>query len=325
MIPRRLPPPALPGNTIGVLAPAGRLNEPERFYAGITLLEEMGYQIRYPGNLWPGIDHLADSDENRARECNQLFADPSIRALIALRGGFGCLRMLEYLDIESIARHPKWLVGFSDISLLQNHLYMQTGLLSLHGPVLTSLAGTTDNARLRLSRCLSGFWHEPISLVNDLTVLRGGKTTPAPLLGGNLASLVSLLGTHYDFSWEGKILFLEDINEPLYRIDRMLTQLSLAGKFSNLAGLLLGDFSGIHPPDDHRQVQYLQAVWDRTLEICRDGRFPVWAKIPTGHRANNQTLPFGALTIMDEQTSCLRFMADHGVPAAAGFDLNADP
>lgn len=317
MISPLVPPPPGPGEIIAVIAPAGCLVDRARFDAGIALLQAMGYRLRYPQHLWPGANHLADSDENRGRECNQLFADPEVKALIALRGGFGCLRMLEHLDLDLIAAHPKLLVGFSDISILQNHLFMRTGLLSLHGPVVTSLGNADDRARLRLARCLGGFWHEAIALPR-LQIVRSGKVLPAPLIGGNLASLVSLLGTPYDFSWEERIIFLEDVNEAFYRVDRMLTQLHLAGKFRHLSGLLLGDFSGLHSPNDSRQIGYVEAICARVLELCDHRPFPIWAGIPSGHLANNQTLPFGAITTMDEETSTLRFLATATETAAAG-------
>ena len=323
MIASIVPPPLRPGETIAIVAPAGRLVDRERFDAGVAHLQAMGYCLRYPHHLWPGANHLADSDENRGRECNHLFADPEVKALIALRGGFGCLRMLEHLDLGVIATHPKLVVGFSDISILQNYLLMRTGLLSLHGPVVTSLDSADESARLRLARCLGGFWQEPIALP-EVRIVRPGKAQAAPLIGGNLASLVSLLGTPYDFSWDEKILFLEDVNEPFYRVDRMLTQLYLAGKFRQLSGLLLGDFSGFHGPNDIRQNSYLESICTRVLELCDHNPFPIWAHIPAGHRANNQTLPFGALTIMDEEASILRFLpaaADHG---GRRFDLHGE-
>lgn len=303
-----LPPPALAeGDTIGVIAPAGRLVDHDRFFSGVRVLQEMGYQVRYPRDLWPGIDHLADSDNRRGQECNVMFGDQDIKAIIALRGGFGCLRMMDQINLSLVARHPKFLVGFSDVSLLQNYLAINTGLISLHGPVVISLDTCEDCARQRLKHCLQGHWQEPLPLAG-VEVLRAADQVSAPLLGGNLASLVSIIGTPFDFSWEGKIIFLEDINEPAYRVDRMLTQLFLAGKFNKIAGLLLGDFSGLHPPGDQLQQVYLNTIYKRVLELCKDEHFPIWANLPSGHRANNQTLPLGARAVLERNGSELYFL-----------------
>jgi muramoyltetrapeptide carboxypeptidase len=306
MIASLIPPALAEGDTIGVIAPAGRLVDHDRFFSGVLVLEEMGYQVRYPPNLWPGIDHLADSDHRRSQECNEMFCDEDIKAIMALRGGFGCLRILHHINLAVVATQPKFLIGFSDISLLQNYLASHTGLVSLHGPVVTSLGTSEDCARQRLGRCLRGHWQEPIPLA-EVEVLRRAGQVSAPLLGGNLASLVSVLGTPFDFSWVGKIIFLEDVNEPAYRVDRMLTQLSLAGKFNGLAGLLLGDFSGLHLPGDRLQGFYLTAIWKRVVELCKNEHFPIWANLPSGHRANNQTLPLGAMAVLEKEGSRLCF------------------
>jgi muramoyltetrapeptide carboxypeptidase len=236
-----------------------------------------------------------------------MFGDQGIKAIIALRGGFGCLRMMDQVNLSAVASNPKFLVGFSDISLLQNYLATRIGLVSLHGPVAIGLGATDDCARQRLAKCLQGDWRETLPLAG-VEVLRAADQVSAPLLGGNLASLVSIIGTPFDFSWEGKIIFLEDINEPAYRVDRMLTQLFLAGKFNKIAGLLLGDFSGLHPPGDQLQQLYLNTIWKRVLELCKDEHFPIWANLPSGHRANNQTLPLGAMAVLERNGSNLYFL-----------------
>ena len=301
-----MPRPLRPGDTIGVAAPAGRPAHPERLAAGVAALQEMGYAVRLPATPWPGEDYLADSDQRRAAELHALFADDEIAAIIAVRGGFGCLRLLPHLDLNLLAAHPKLLLGFSDVSILLNRLGSQCGMLSLHGPVLTSLGNATPAARQRLQCCLQGRWNEPIDL-DDRKVLRRGDSVFAPLYGGNLASLVSLIGTPFDFPWQGKVIFLEEVNEPPYRVDRLLTQLSLAGKFRGLAGLLLGDFSGVYPPEDPRNRHYLDMVLGRVAELCTGETYPIWANIPAGHRHDNQTLPFAATVLLEPEIPRLLF------------------
>lgn len=300
-------PPALKkGDTIAVIAPAGQLKEFPPFAKGIRILEEMGFEVKFPRNLWPGTAYLSDSDQNRGLEFNRLLADTEVNGLIMMRGGYGCLRMLDQIDIKQASLHPKIIVGFSDITVLQNFLYEKTGLISFHGPVVTSLYNTTQPSLERLFHCLTGNWRGPVSPQN-VEVLQAGSSASGPLVGGNLASMVTLLGTPYDFSWENKIVFLEDIDEPPYRIDRMLTQLFLAGKFKNICGLILGDFSLSSFQDDIEKIRYREQVWTRILEICEYTDFPIWANFPYGHCRNNFTLPLGATGLMDREKTSLVF------------------
>jgi muramoyltetrapeptide carboxypeptidase len=294
------------GDTLGIIAPAGQLSDINRFHKGIAVLREMGFNVAFPRDLWPGHEYLADSDENRAAEFNRLLGDPEVAALIALRGGYGCLRMLDKIDLALVATHPKMIIGFSDITVLQNYLYEKAGLISLHGPVVISLGDAAPPTLERFFLCLTGRWDEPV-VVKKIEILRDGPTLTAPLVGGNLASLTSLLGTPYDFSWDDKIVFLEDINEPAYRVDRMLTQLSLADKLDKLAGLIVGDFSGLYPGNSAQQMSYLETLWKRILELCRKSDFPIWGNFPSGHSQYNLTLPLGALTQMQSGKSQLLF------------------
>ena len=300
------PPPLEKGATIGVIAPAGQLQDKSRFMQGVTILQEMGFQVQYPLRLWPGREYLADSDDNRGDEFNRLIQDEEIKALIALRGGYGCLRMLEKIDLSLVARNPKILAGFSDITILQNFLYLQTGLISLHGPVVTSLPGATEDTLSSLYDCLT--IKKPHHIAGKpVEVLRSGASVAAPLIGGNLASLVTLLGTPYDFSWDHKIVFLEDINEPIYKLDRMLTQLQLAGKLRKVAGLILGDFSTSTYLDQTEKLRYRNAIWDRVLELCPNHAVPIWGNFPAGHCACNLSFPLGAVAEMDSGATKLSF------------------
>ncbi|MBU1567242.1 MAG: LD-carboxypeptidase [Proteobacteria bacterium] len=300
------PLPLKKGDTIGIIAPSGRLSDTNLFFRGITVLREMGFNVNYPRDLWPGMEYLADSDENRASEFNRLLRAPEVKALICLRGGYGCLRMIDKIDLALVTAHPKMLIGFSDITVLQNYLYQKTGLISLHGPVVTSLGDASKPTRERFFLCLTGRWDEPLE-GKKIDVLRNGPTLTAPLVGGNMASLNSILGTPYDFSWDDKIVFLEDINEPAYRVDRMLTQLALAGKFDRLAGLILGEFSGLYPDGSTQHISYLESIWNRVLELCCHADFSIWGNFPSGHCQKNLTLPLGALARLESEKTRLLF------------------
>ena len=306
MNPQLFPPPLKKGDTIGIVAPAGQLQDKMRFIKGIRILHEMGFQVKFPKNLWPGSNYLADSDENRAHEFNRLLLDDEVKGLISLRGGYGCLRMLGKIDLALVAKNPKILVGFSDISVLQNYLFEQTGLVSLHGPVVTSLCQATKDTLVSLYDCLT---QAKVHCVrsDSIKVLRDGPEVSAPLIGGNLTSLVTLLGTGYDFSWDNKIVFLEDINEPIYKIDRMLTQLKLAGKFNNIVGLVLGDFSISTDGDEFKNLQYRESVRNRILEVFQDDGSPVWGDFPSGHCNRNLSFFIGATAEMKRIGTELHF------------------
>ncbi len=300
------PPPLQKGDRIGIIAPAGQLQDPARFTKGVAILEKMGFQVKFPPNLWPGPHYLADNDSNRAEEFNRLIKDDDIKGLICLRGGYGCLRMLGKIDLAAVARRPKIIAGFSDITILQNFLYARTGLVSLHGPVVTALGGATKE-------CLAHFYElllniaPPSIFSKQVEVLRFGRSVAAPLIGGNLASLVSFLGTPYDFSWDDKIVFLEDINEPLYKIDRMLTQLQLAGKLDKIAGLILGDFSMSAYTKATEISRYHDSIWNRVFELCVGSSVPIWGNFPSGHCPANLSFPLGATVVMDSAATTLIF------------------
>jgi len=307
MIPSPLfPAPLKKGDTLAVIAPSGQMKDFHLFSRGIILLKEMGFQVKFPRELWPGVEYLADSDENRALEFNKAISAPEIDGIIAMRGGYGCLRMIDRIDLKQIVRFPKVVVGFSDITVLLNYLYAQTGLVSLHGPVVTSLKNCTNSSMASLYHGLTGKWRTAI-YPQKLEILKDGSSSSGPVVGGNLASLVTLLGTQYDFSWDRKIVILEDIDEPPYRIDRMLTQLFLANKLNNISGLILGDFSMSSYQDDIEKLRYKEQVWNRTMELCEHRSFPVWANFPCGHCSENITFTLGAMAEMNREKSALVF------------------
>lgn len=300
------PEPLQKGDTLGIVAPAGMLSDEKLFYSGLHVLREMGFEVKFPRDLWPGEQYLADSDVNRVEELHSLFTDPDVKGLVCMRGGYGCLRLLQLLDLKLIATNPKIFVGFSDITILQNYLYSKLGFISFHGPTLTSLCAASREALEKFQHSLLGHWAEEIKDKNILQI-QGGTTVSAPVVGGNLASLVTLLGTKFDLDWSESILFLEDVNEPIYKVDRMLTQLGVAGKFDRVAGILLGDFSPPQGVDELGRIRYREQVWNRVLEICPNKQIPVWANFPAGHCSHNITFPIGVTATMDCSSCSLRF------------------
>ena len=322
---RVLPPPLRPGDAIGVCCPAGPPRDPAALHEGLRLIQEAGFRVRCDFDLpalrallahmlgeagfrvpEPGLlagrpdAYLADEDEARARTLRRLLEDDDIRAVMAARGGYGCLRLVPHLDADLFVRHPKWLVGFSDLTLLLNHVSAVTGLVTLHGPMVSSLARCRAEDRRFLFSYLAHDFPESLPLPG-LRILRPGRADEARgrLAGGNLATLIHALATPWDHPWDDGILFLEDTGEWLYRLDRFLTQLREAGRFARLRGLILGDFDAGR---GHEAVdrELTEQVWARVLEVTPPD-LPVWANVPFGHCRRNLPLPVGMTVRMDAE------------------------
>ncbi len=300
-----LPPPLPPGSTIGLVAPAGPVLDQEAFSSGVRLLHELGYATRFRRDL-PGRSHgyLAAGDDERARDFNELWAAPDISAVLAVRGGYGSLRMVNGIDMALVRSHPKRFIGFSDITVLHAALFKHAGLVTFHGPVLTSLASADRDSIASFVDALSVA--TPFCLeARNIEVLRPGRAS-GPLLGGNLTNLVHLLGTVHELDWRGAILVLEDIGEAPYRIDRMLTHLQAAGRLEGLAGLILGSFRCNAGESDSNRRSNEEIVWARVLELFSNQPIPLWANFPVGHECCNRTLPLGASAEMDSNRPCLQ-------------------
>lgn len=292
-----LPPRLRPGDTVGLVAPAGPLLNEETLAAGIRLLRDMGFEVKHGRDLMRRQGYLAGSDQQRAGEFRELWADPEVKALVAVRGGYGSLRMLPLLDMQLFRQHPKVLVGFSDITVLLTAILKQTGLLTFHGPMVTTLAGS-DRQSIRFFHDLLNRREMDSLKPEGLEILIAGQVQ-GRLLGGNLTTLVHLLGTPYELSWQGAILFLEDIGEQPYRIDRMLTHLKEAGRLQGLGGLILGSFKDC---GDQEQI------WERAVALLQDQKIPLWANFPAGHGKRNHILPLGLEAAMDSRSGVLHFL-----------------
>jgi len=299
-----LPPRLERGDTIGLVAPAGPLHDREKFAAGIRLIREMGFQVKFDRDIFRSDGFLAGDDSRRAEEFNSLWADPEVKGLLAARGGYGSLRMVDGIDMGLIRQNPKIVAGFSDITVLLTAIRKATGLVTFHTPTVSTLADSDKTTVESLFATLTS--QRPPAPIRPagLEILAPGNAR-GTLLGGNLTNLVHLLGTPHELAWQGAILFLEDIGEASYRIDRMLTQLKAAGRFAGLAGLLLGNFTEC---GDH------ELIWQRTLDLVAANGIPVWANLPVGHARDNRTLPLGITTEMDAGAGVLRFHSPCTVP-----------
>lgn len=279
----------------------------ELLQGGMELLTEAGFQVHCEGDMAIREgEYLAAPDAARAAALHRLWADEHIKAVMAVRGGYGCLRLAPLLDMALLQRHSKWLIGFSDLTLLLNHLHQQSALVTLHGPMAASLSCCRREDQHQLFSFLTGTFEANLR-IPGLEIIRDGKGQ-GRLVGGNLATLVHCLGTPWDACWDGCILLLEDTGEYLYRLDRMLTQLQQAGRFDRLAGLLLGDFD-TGTENSTADLRLQEQVWQRVLELMPPG-FPIWANVPFGHRGRNMPLPLGMPALMDSSSGRLTLLTN---------------
>ena len=285
--------PALrPEGVIGLIAPAGPA----------TLdVEKAGQWMRARGHelrIFPGVyerdGYLAGSDAVRLRDLHAAFADPEIDAIFCLRGGYGTPRLLDSLDFNLLRASPKPFVGYSDITALHLAITRHAGFVTFHGPMLNAdLLGDKQQptesslfSMLRGQLSAGSVLAHPVAY--PLTTIEPGIAC-GPLLGGNLSMIAAVMGTDYEIDADGIILFIEDVNEPLYRIDRLLTHLRLAGKLAHIAGVLVGDMAGV-------DNAALERLLKQTFEpLC----IPVLSGWRSGHCDPNLTLPMGARVRLD--------------------------
>jgi len=306
---KRIFPPALQqGDTIALVVPASAVKR-ERIELAIQRLEEKGFRVKTYGDIYRKLGYLAGDDETRVDELMQAFADPEVAAVFPARGGTGVTRLLDMLDYSEIRKHPKILTGFSDITALHLAIQSQTGLVTFHSPNPMDGLGKPEGMTKISSRT---YWRALLAesyqnslqasykvLANDsersqLSTLVSG-IAQGQLVGGNLALICSVMGTPYEIETQGNILFLEDVDEPPYRIDRFLSQLRLAGKLDVLNGVVLGQFTGCEPKSENSSLS-LPEIFDHYFA---DLGIPVLQNFPVGHSPDNATLPLGVEVELD--------------------------
>ncbi len=295
-----LPTPVCPGGTIGVVAPGGAVTA-DALEDGVACLEALGFRVRLGEHVLARRRYLAGTAETRHADLVAMLADPDVGAVICARGGYGTSQLLPLLDPRVLVTHPKLVVGYSDVSPLLGWIVERCGVVALHGPmVATDLAkGLTERAATRLMDLLASPgapWREPIA-----DVIVGGVAT-GRLVGGCLSSLAALLGTPYAVETAGAVLFLEDVAERPYRVDRMLTHLRLAGKLDAVAGVVLGAFVECDGTGD-------DVVRDVFRDFFTGAPYPVVAGFPAGHRSENLPLTLGLSVRVDADAGWVEAVA----------------
>jgi muramoyltetrapeptide carboxypeptidase len=281
------PQPLKPGDTVGFAAPASPFDIID-FAKGLAIYRRFGLRPVIPAEILNVKGYLSGSDSQRAETLERLFDDSAIHAIVCVRGGYGCLRLLEKLRWDQIKKHPKRIVGFSDVTALLNTIYLKTGMVTYHGPTAASLSHLNSDSVDALFNMLMG--KEPTEMILKEPKIIFPGMVMAPLVGGNLTTLCHMVGTPFSPCFNGHILFLEDRGEAVYRIDRMLTQLKMSGALLDVRGIVLGEFSDC---GDERQLFAL------FHHVFKDMNIPVLAGFPIGHGTQNITLPIGAMAMLD--------------------------
>lgn len=281
------------GDTIGLAPLAGPYSEPA-YQRGISILRDYGFKVKMLQSP-EQQSYLAGSDKVRLDIFQELWKDTEVAAILAIRGGYGTMRLLQNLDFSLLQDHPKPLIGFSDISGFCNVITQETGLITFHGPNLTTLDQCDRES-------IHSFFHSltrstPFEIKADIEVLRNG-CAEGILAGGNLSTITHLQGTPYDLHFEDKILIVEDINEAPYAVDRLFYQLYLSGKLHKLAGLIIGQFSNCGA---------IETIWRMILDLVTDTTYPIWGNFPVGHEQQNRIWPIGAKAKMDSSKAQLTF------------------
>ena len=284
----KTPPYLEKGDTIGVVCPAGYMAA-ERAQACIATLDEWGYNVIAGATLGSASEnYFSGTDEERLEDFQRMLDDDSVKAILCGRGGYGTSRIIDKIDFTKFKDRPKWIIGFSDITILQMHIFSNYKISTMHAPMAGAFNDPERGNRFLLSlrHVMEGkriIYHEAAHRFN-----RRGEAV-GELIGGNLALLAHCIGTPSDFKTKGRILFLEDTGEYLYNIDRMLYQLKRAGKFDKLAGLIIGGFTNSR--DTERP--FGRTIEEIIKEVVREYDFPVCFDFPVSHEKENLALKIG--------------------------------
>lgn len=281
------PPPFEKNKKIGIVALAGPMDS-DVLLQGESFLKSLGYDVLIAPSCFEQNKYLAgDSDEARALDLKMMFAEDEVGAILSMRGGYGSNRLMPYIKDFNFAKYPKPFIGYSDITYLHIFLNQYHKLITYHGPMIKDLL---KNEQKTLDSFVnSSLMGKPFALKGVQYLSKQRPTAMGRTVGGNLTIAVSTLGTAYEIDTRGKILFLEEVNEEPYSIDRLLMQLLYAGKIQDCAGIILGDFSGADQG----------AILDTIKDILLPMNKTIAYQIPAGHTSPNITIPLGAMSILD--------------------------
>lgn len=310
-----LPPRLKAGDTIGIVSPAGAIYESQSYEIAVESMQALGLKVKLGEHVKARYGHLAGTDEQRAQELNDMFRDPDVDAIICLRGGSGAARLLNLLDYDAIKKNPKVFIGYSDITALHLAIHQKTGLVTFHGPLATSTWNSfaVEHLKKLLFEAEAVQYSNPSEKGGLLTQTKNRTRTITPgtatgeLLGGNLSVLTGLMGTpFFPSDWTGKILYLEDVGEQIYAVDRMLSQLHLGGVLEQVRGVIFGKCTDCEPGG-------AGGYGSLTLEEVLDHYFkpleiPAFEGAMIGHISDNATIPNGISAEMNSEKGTFKLL-----------------
>lgn len=304
-----------PGDKVGVIAPASYIKDEEKD----KILENLK-KIELIGELAPNLmkrkGYLAGTDAERVEDLHNMFSRKDIKAILCARGGYGTPRILNKIDYNLIQKNPKIILGYSDITALLQAIYVKTGLITFHGPVgistfndfsINYIKAVLFNVNQNIELISEKIEEKENNSINEILTIREG-IAEGYLIGGNLSLVVSLIGSEYDFNPENKLIYLEEIGEEPYRIDKMLTQLLLTKKLQKCKGLILGNFANCEPKKDDPEFESSLSLKEVLFDRLSDLNIPIIYGLSFGHIKNKFVLPNGIKARLDTQKQLLTLL-----------------
>ncbi|RCH55717.1 LD-carboxypeptidase [Mucilaginibacter hurinus] len=297
------PPYLKKGDRVAITCPAKKLPKP--MTDAVNLLQSWGLEVILGDTIEASYHQFSGDDALRAQDMQRFVDDDTIKAIFAARGGYGTIRIIDHIDFTKLDLNPKWIIGFSDITLLHAHLYSNYRLQTIHGQMPINIPDASAKSIRTLQSALFG--NQLSYQVEPHTLNRSGKGT-GTLIGGNLSLLVAISGSVSDMDYDGAVLFIEDVGEYLYSVDRLVRTLDRAGKLKNLAGLIVGGFTEIKDND----IPFGQTVPEIIMEVVKSYNFPVCFNFPAGHISDNQSMILGKkITLaVDDKTATANYLSD---------------
>ena len=283
------PPYLKTGDTVAIVAPSGILkNRNDEVQRAVTLLQSWGLNAIVGNNVFSKSDHFAGTDDERCEDFQKALDDPTVSAIWCARGGYGTVRILDKLDYTKFKKHPKWVIGYSDITALHNQIHNE-GYQSIHALMCVSLTQDLDDIKETLATFKSTIFGNPVNYTLVGSDYNRVGETNGLLVGGNLSVLHTMLGSETSLDMSGKILFIEDIGEYKYHIDRMLQSLKRAGYFENCKGVIVGDVSKVRK----NTTLWGKSIEQLVLDALADYDFPIAFNMPAGHEKDNRAMVLG--------------------------------
>jgi mccF-like protein len=280
------------GSTLGIMCPSSRQTNEKQVELFLKYLSNNGFKYKLGQSMYAKCGYLAGSDTLRAEDFNHFIQDDEIDAILCFKGGYGASRFLHLIDYEQIKKHPKLIVGFSDVTVLLNAIYQKTGLPTLHGEMgvvfKESFLNEKEFSFTNLVDTLLGIASKNLLECENNAIFQGKDSVEGEIVGGNLSLVVALMGTPYEIDTKGKILLLEDVGERPYRIDSFLSTLKLSGKLDDAKGIIFGYFTDCEKSDEDTQ-----SVEDVLNDYTKDLKKTIIYHFPTGHSRPFVNVPIG--------------------------------